>query len=147
MGLKFYLPVAVVVFLAATVGSDVVALMSIAGESFEVALREHVYWVGVEFAGTLLLLVPFIAVAFTSAHWESRAGQHVSALIFAIAMLALLYFYFQAYQAAQIAAQAKRWTAATLSIGLLPFLIGFPVVIAAWAAEAVASTFQRRASD
>jgi hypothetical protein len=144
MGLKVYLPVAVVVFLAATAGGDLVARTSIAGQPFDVALQEHVYWAGVQFLGTLLLFAPFVAVAFVCAFADKRARTRSIVVIFAAAMLTLLYFYFQGYQAAERAMLQKMWTAATLSVGLLPFFIGIPVVLAAIGAGALAAKFDRR---
>jgi Na+/H+ antiporter NhaD/arsenite permease-like protein len=67
-------------------------------------------------------------------------------LIFAVAMLTLLYFYFEGHQAAERAALQKMWTAAALSIGLLPFFIGGPVVLAVVGAGALAAKFDRRTS-
>ena len=147
MALKVYLSAAVVTFLAATTGADLYARTTIGGERFATALREHLYWAAVQFVGTLLLLAPFVAVAFVCAYVEKRARRRGVLLIFTTAMLTLLYFYFQGHQAAQRAMLAKMWTAATLSIGLLPFLIGVPVVLAAMGAGAVAATFDRRRSD
>jgi hypothetical protein len=146
MGLKVYLPVAVVVFLAATTGADLVARTSIAGQPLAAALREHFYWAGVQFIGTMLLLAPFVAVAFVCALAEKRARTRSVLLIFTAAMLTLLYFYFQGHQAAERAMLQKMWTAATLSVGLLPFFIGIPVVLAAIGAGALAAKFDRRIS-
>ena len=146
MGLKVYLPVAVVMFIAATTGADLVARTSIAGQSFDAALKEHLYWAGVQFVGTMLLLAPFVAVAFVCALAEKHARTRSVLLIFAAAMLTLLYFYFQGHQAAERAMLQKMWTAAALSIGLLPFFIGVPVVLAVMGAGALAAKFDHRVS-
>jgi hypothetical protein len=146
MGLRIYLPVAAVVFLAATTGADLVARTSIGGQPFAAALHEILYWAGVELVGTMLLLAPFVAVAFVCALVEKQSRTRSASPIFAIAMLTLLYFYFQGHQAAEHAALQKMWTAATLSIGLLPFFIGVPVVLAAMAMGALAARFDRRKS-
>jgi hypothetical protein len=146
MGIKVYLPVAVAVFLAATAGADLIARTSIGGQPFAAALHEHLYWAGVEFVGTMLLLTPFVAVAFICAFVERQARTRSVLLIFAIAMLTLLYFYFQGHLAAERAALRKMWTAATLSVGLLPFFIGVPVVLAAMGAGGLAAKFDRRMS-
>ena len=147
MGLRVYLPLAVVTFLAATTGADLFARTSIAGESFGMALRGHLYWAAVQFIGTLLLLAPFLGVAFICARVERQVHWRSVAVIFAAAMLALLYFYFQGHQAAQHAMLEKRWTAAALSIGLLPFFIGVPVLLGVLGAGALAARFDHRAID
>jgi heme/copper-type cytochrome/quinol oxidase subunit 3 len=146
MTLKVYLPAGVVTFLAATTGADLYAKTTIGGEPLNVAMRDHLYWAAVQFVGTLLLLAPFIAVAFVCARIEKQARVRSVALIFTAAMLTLLYFYFQVYQAAERAMLEKMWTAATLSIGLLPFFIGVPVVLAVMGAGALAAKLDHRMS-
>jgi hypothetical protein len=147
MGLKVYLPLAVVVFLAATTGADLIARTSIAGETFGFALREHLYYLRVQLVGTMLLFAPFAAVALACARAETKARSRGPALIFAVAMLALLYFYFEGHQGAQYALKEEKWTAAALSIGGLPFFIGLPVVVAVFGAAALAAKLDRRMLD
>lgn len=146
MGIKAYLAAATVVFLAATSGADIIAKTSISGEPFMAALREHFYWAGVQFVGTMLLLAPFLAVAMTCGFTERRARSRWVIAIFLVAMSVLLYFYFEGYQAAERAMLQEMWTAATLSVGLLPFFIGVPVVLAAMGAGALAAKLDRRES-
>lgn len=147
MGLKAYLPVAIAVFLAATIGADVIARTSIAGEAYGPAVRDHLYYAGTQPIGTLLLLAPFVAVAFISAHAERRASIRSVAILFAVSMGALLYFYVQGYLGAQQALAEKKWTAAALSIGLLPFFVGIPVILVSIGASAIAVRWDRRMSD
>jgi hypothetical protein len=144
VGLKVYLPVAFIAFVAATTGADIIASTSIGGEPFATALREHFHWASVQFVGTLLLLAPFVAVALIGDAVEKRARRRSAMFIFTMGMMTLLYFYFQGYQAAEHAMLAKRWTAASLSIGLLPFFIGVPVILAAGLAGALATSIDRR---
>jgi hypothetical protein len=146
MGLKVYLPVAALVFVAATTGADVFASMSLAGQSFAAALYENLYWAAVQLVATLLLLAPFGAVAFVCARVEKDARTRTVLFIFAVAMLTLLYFYFEGYQAAQRAELKHMWTAATMSVAALPFMIGLPVVLAVIGAGFIAAKFDRRAS-
>lgn len=144
MGLKVYLPVAAIVFAAATTGAEVVAGTSIAGETFAGTLRDSLHWSAVEWPGTLVLLAPFVAVAIVCAFVEKRARTRSVLVIFALGMLALLYFYFQNYQVAQRAALKHLWTAATMSVAVLPFLVGFPVFLAVVGAGALAAKFDHR---
>ena len=146
MKLKIYLPAALVTFLAATTGADLYAKTTIASEPLDVALRDHLYWAAEQFIGTLLLLAPFVAVALFCACIERQARSRSIGLIFTAAMLTLLYFYFQGHLAAERAMLAKMWTAAALSIGLLPFFIGVPVVLAVIGAGALAVKFDHRTS-
>lgn len=147
MGLKVYLPLAFVVFVAATLGSDLVARTSIAGETLGQAFSEHLYWAAVQAVGNILLLAPFVAVAFICGRTEKGARTRSSAVIFAVGMVSLFYFYFQGYQGAQRAMLDEYWTAAALSVGLLPFFIGVPVVLVALGAGLFATRFDRRADE
>jgi heme/copper-type cytochrome/quinol oxidase subunit 3 len=147
MGLKVYLPIAVLVFAAATAGADVIARISLAGQPFVAALREHFYWARVELVGTLLLLSPFVAVAGVCALVERRARPRSVVVIFALAMVALLCFYFQGYRAAERAELDHMWTAASLSVGLLPFAVGLPVVLAVIVFGWLAAQLDMRVSD
>jgi len=147
MGLKLYLPIAVMVFAAATAGADVVARTSLAGQLLVAAFQEHLYWAGAALVGTLLLLAPFGAVAGICALAERRARTRSVLVIFALAMLALLYVYFQGYQAAKRAELEHLWTAAALSIGFLPLGIGLAVVSAVTVFGWLATEFDPRASD
>jgi heme/copper-type cytochrome/quinol oxidase subunit 3 len=146
MGLKLYLPIAVMVFAAATAGADVVARTSL-GQPLVAAFREHLYWAGAELVGTLLLLAPFVAVAGICALAERKARTRSVLVIFALAMLALLYVYFQGYQAAKRAELEHLWTAAALSIGFLPLGIGLAVVSAVTVFGWLATQFDPRAFD
>lgn len=148
MGLKVYLPLALIVFLAGTTGADLIARTSIAGEPFDVALREHLYYyAGVQIVGTGLLLTPFLAVACLCAVTEEKARGRTVLLIFTAAMLTLLYFYFHGHQAAQHALLEEKWTASALAVGMLPFHPGILLVLAVLIAGKVAAKWDPRASD
>ena len=147
MGLKGYLPAAVATFFAGTTGADLYARTAIGQQAFSNALHEHLYWAGVQAIGTLLLLAPFVVVALVCTRSEKQTRTRSVALIFAVAMLTLLYSYVEGHLAAQRAMMAKMWTAATLSIGLLPFFIGVPVVLGVIAALALAARVDRRRAD
>ena len=144
MKLKLYLALAVLAFVVATLGSDLVARMSIAGEKMTQALSEHLHWNWEQLTGTMSLAAPFIAVACICALAQRRARNRSAVIIFAIATITLLYFYFSGYQASQHALLESKWTAAALAIGLLPFFIGIPVVIATALAGAIVARFDRR---
>ena len=142
-----YLLLALVVFVAATAGSDLVARTSIGGETLNYALNEHLYYAYVQAVGTILLLAPFVGIAVICAHFERHARIRIVIAIFAVAMIALLYFYFEGHQAERHAMLEKKWTAAALSIGLLPFFVGIPVTLVAMGAGALAARFDRRTAE
>jgi ABC-type proline/glycine betaine transport system permease subunit len=144
MKLKLYLALAVSAFVVATLGSDLIARTSVAGENVTEVLRELLHWNWEQFSGSLLLAAPFIAVACICALAQRRARDRSAITIFAIATITLLYFYLSGYQAYQHALLERQWTAAAMAIGLLPFFIGIPVAIAAALAGALAARFDRR---
>jgi hypothetical protein len=111
---------AVANFLLATVGFDVFARMAVGQQSLWHAVYEHFYYAGVQPIGTLLLLAPFLGLAVVSGRIAPRNSSG-SMWLFCIGALFLTGLYFRGFYGSQQALQAKKWTAAALSVGLLPF--------------------------
>jgi len=147
MALRSYLIIALFVFFVAMTGSDIYARMTIGGWSFGQAVNGHLEWASMTVVGIFFLFAPFLAVAFICAAVNKRARTRSAATIFGAVVLVLLYYYFGGFQAAQQALLDKRWTAAALSVGLLPFFIGIPTVLAVVGLGALASTFDPQMSD
>jgi heme/copper-type cytochrome/quinol oxidase subunit 3 len=143
MRLWLYLPAAVVAFVAATTGSDLIARTSIAGQTLRQAFVEHVHWVVVQIVGTFLLLAPFVALGFLCAALEKDIRTRSVMAIFAAGALGLIFLYFDGYQAAEQFARQRMWTAATLSIGFLPFK-SVVVLLLCIGASALATKFDPR---
>jgi hypothetical protein len=133
--------------IAATAGSDILARMSIADETFASAGSEHLHYALDGWLGTIFLMAPFGAVGWVSAAFHKRARPRTAFMIFALGLLPLIYFYFDGYQAAQQALADEQWTAAALSVGLLPFFIGIPVMLLVAVAAAVALGVESQRSD
>jgi hypothetical protein len=131
MSIRSFLLLAAVAFLVATTGSDVFARVTIGGETLTKAFSEHFYWAAVQFIGTLMLLAPFGFLAVIASWVQERTNTWKALAVFGVPTLYLIYSYFDGYQASQAAMLDKRWTAATLSIGFLPFAAA-PVVLFAW---------------
>jgi hypothetical protein len=142
-----YLLCALVAGIFATAGSDILARMWIADETLGFATGEHLRYAESGWMGTLFLLAPFLAVGWISAAFHKREQTRSAFLLFAVGLIPLIYFYFDGYQAAQQALADERWTAAALSIGLLPFFVGIPVVLLVGIAAVVALRFEGRMSD
>ena len=138
------MPIAVLAFLAATAGSDIFARMTIGDETLQQAVREHLYWAVLQAVGTILLIGPFVGVAFICAVFQKHVQTRSIFPIFTAAMAALLIFYFNGYQGAQHAMLQQKWTAATLSVGLLPFFPGIAVVLLVLGAGVLAAKFDSR---
>lgn len=142
-----YLIAAVLLFLISTLGADIIARVRIAGEPFGLAINSTLNNMIENPIGALFLFAPFLLVALICAGASAqKAHKYFSIIIFAIAMVVLVYSYFQGYSAAQHAMLEQKWTAAALSIGLLPFFVGIPLLLAIGVAVAV-SMLHRKADE
>jgi hypothetical protein len=144
MTTKAYLLIATGVFIAAVTVSDLIARMTIAGNSLGIALAEHLHWVSLTLVGIVFLFAPFVGVAFICGSANRRTKTRSAAALFLIALAVLAYFYFGGFQASQQAMLDRKWTAAALSIGLLPFFIGLPLIGVVAIAAAVLVRIDRR---
>ena len=144
MTTKRYLLTANVVFLAAVTGSDLVARVTIAGNTFGDAIVEHLHWVSLTLVGVVFLFIPFGGAALICGAANKRTKTRSAVTLFIVAMAALAYFYFNGFQASQQAMLDKRWTAAALSIGLLPFFVGLPLLGIVGIVAAVIGLVDRR---
>ena len=123
-----FLGLSLLVFVAATFGSDLIARTSLGRQDFTKAAAEHLYYAAVQPVGTLMLLAPFLLLGWIAAS-TVKAKDIESALgVFLIGVLWLGFMYFSGYQDSQLFIRERKWTAATLSIGLLPFK-SIPVLI------------------
>ena len=84
---------------------------------------------------------PFPLIAALCAKTDKKARTRSVVGNFGISLLVLMYWYFGAFRAAERAMLDERWTAAALSVGLLPFFVGLPVVVVATGAAVLASRF------
>ncbi len=144
MTMKAYLLTAVAVFSAAVTGSDLIARMTIAGNTFGYAVSKHLHWASLTITGVIILFLPFLGIALICGAANKRAKTRSTTALFLVAMAALTYFYFGGFQASQQAMLDKRWTAAALSIGLLPFFVGLPLLSVVAIVAAVIARFDRR---
>jgi hypothetical protein len=131
-------------FVVFTLGFDVIARVAVAGQSLPVAAPESMHYMVAQPIGTLMLLAPFIAMAVLSAE-VARSSNRVSASVFFCVWAAALgWLYFSGHWDAQIALGQHKWTAAALSVGLLPFMSVPVLLLAAIAAGVIAWKFRRR---
>lgn len=146
MTTKAYLLIATGMFIATVTGSDLIARMTIAGNSLGVALAEHLHWASLTVIGIVSLFAPFVVIALICGVTNKLAKTPSTVALFLVAMVVLAYFYFGGFQASQQAMLDKHWTGAALSIGLLPFFIGVPLSgVTAIAAAIIARVNRRKA--
>ncbi len=144
MKIRYYLLLAIVMFLGAVTGSDVFARMTIADEGFHQAISEHLHYFSLEIVGNIILFAPFGGSALICGMANRQAKTRSVAIIFSISIAILTYFYFTGFQAAQRAVLEMKWTAAALSVGLLPFFIGVPVLVTVAIAAGITARVDRR---
>jgi hypothetical protein len=116
-----YLAVAVVLFVVATVGFGMHSRMVIGGESFDHALSGHMYYAREQLLGTMLLLLPFLVLGCIAAGCTIKRSVVYGATVFVVGATLLLVLYYKGYMDSEIAMKQRHWTAAALSVGLLPF--------------------------
>jgi hypothetical protein len=117
-------------FLVTTTGFDIAARVFVASQSFRAAARESVYYATVQPFGTMLLAAPYLAVGILSTGVVKRTGLIKASLFFVVVVAVLGALYFFGYWGAQQALVKRAWTAAALSVGLLPFM-SIPIIIIA----------------
>jgi hypothetical protein len=148
MTTRAYLLTAIAAFIVVVTGSDLIARMTIAGDTFSNAVGEHLRWASLTIVGVVVLFVPFGGAALICRAANKRAKTRSAISLFLVALAALGYFYFGGFQASQHAMLDERWTAATLSIGLLPFFVGLPLLgVVAIAAVVIARVDRRQIVD
>ena len=144
MRLRSYLLLALAVFVIAVTGSDMAAKMAVSGLSLVEALKQHLEWASLTIIGILFLFAPYAVTALICAKLNEHCRTRTAATLFVLTLIALSYFYFGGFYAAEQAMAAERWTAAALSIGLLPFFIGVPVLLGLIGAAFIARKLDRR---
>jgi hypothetical protein len=88
-------------FVAAILGSDVLARTSVGGDSLGKAVGEHAYYAAVQPIGTAMLLAPFLLFAWMSASLAKRKGFDRGLRVFLLGALLLGFMYFSGYQDSQ----------------------------------------------
>ena len=140
MTTKAYLLTAIAAFIVVVTGADLITRMTNARDTFSHAVGEHLHWASLTIAGVMFLFMPFGGAALICRAANKRAKTRSAIVLFVVALASLGYFYFSGFQASQQAMLDQKWTAATLSIGLLPFfgvpLLGVVVIAAAVIARA-----------
>ena len=129
-------------FAISTLGFDVGARIAVARQAPFSAMSESLHYMTIEPLGTLMLLAPFVAIAGLSV-WVARTSSGaIAAGFFCLFMVVIGWLYLVGHWESQEAMQRRHWTAAALSVGLLPFL-SIPVVLVAAVAGGVITRMSR----
>ena len=111
--------------------SDVASRMIVARQSFSDAVGDHLDMALIPPLLTLALAVPFAALAWLSYLLGCRNAVKRGIALLSLPSVVLAYFYYWGLHGQQQALLQEQWTAAALSVGLLPFFVGIPIVLCA----------------
>ena len=144
MALARFGALAIIAFVVATFGADLASTMIVNGGPASVAASEHLRFAAEQPVGSAMLLAPFLLLALICAVVARRSTMVRATMLFGVAAAALLILYYLGYDGAQRALRDEQWTAAALSVGLLPFLAVPLVVLAAIAGIVLVRAGPRR---
>ena len=109
-----------VAFVATDLGFDALARIRISGEQLPHAIVEPAYYMAVQPIGTLFMFSPFLVLAWICASLARASLRRGSWLLIA-GFAVLAYMFYVGHINAQMALTQHKWTAAALSVGLIPF--------------------------
>lgn len=133
-----FIAAAIILFFAVDLAADVLARISIEGQSIELAAREHLYYASVQVPGTVFLSLPYVGLAFIGLPVLRRRGA-LAGVLFLLCGVALLGgVYGFGYQQSALAMVARHWTAAALTMGMMPIL-SVPVLLLAFGVRFLAT--------
>lgn len=131
MKTRYYLLIALGLFAVTAAVGDVFAATTIAGRSLDQALGEHLDWWRDQTAmGFAFMIAPFAALAVVCGWLNRGTATWKVASLFAVAIAVLGWAYFDTFQQAQHALEAKRWTASGL-VWIFPVFLAGPAVVGA----------------
>jgi hypothetical protein len=119
---------AIAVFAVADIGCEIVARLSFGRNSIGEALSETLYYSATQPISTVMLLAPFALLGWMAASLATKKTLGLGIILFVAGAAFLGTMYFYGHIEAEQAMQDHKWTAATLSVGLLPFK-SIPVLV------------------
>lgn len=133
-----FIAAALVLFFAVDLAADVVARTSVRGQAIEPAMREHLYYASVQLPGTAFLSLPYVGLAFIGLPVLRRRGVIAGALFLLCGAALLGGVYGFGYQQSELSMLARHWTAAALTMGMMPIL-SLPVLLLAFGVRLLAT--------
>ena len=133
-----FIAAAIILFFAIDLAADVVARTAIRGQSIALAVREHLYYASVQLPGTAFLSLPYVGLAFMGLPVLRRRGAIAGALFLLCGVGLLGGVYGFGYQQSALSMLARHWTAAALTMGMMPIL-SVPVLLLAFGVRLLAT--------
>ncbi len=118
---RFYSPWALGAAALCIVSFNVLARIAIGGEAFGRALLDTIHTVMSQPVASAMLGLPFFAAAVLGVEVERLANRRTGSTIFFACLAGIVAIYLAGYWSAQQSLATKSWTAASLTIGLMPF--------------------------
>jgi hypothetical protein len=123
----FFLIAGIGLYLIASVGFEILARVVVGGESLSYAISETIQSIATQPIANLMLLAPFIALAWLGGAL-ARVSRYRAIMLFILGSLILSAVYYHGHMNAQTYTHEHKWTAASLSVGLIP-LKSIPVLL------------------
>jgi hypothetical protein len=130
-----FLGLSLVAFFVATVGFDFIARVAVSQEAMVDAASKSAQWLTSPLAAFLLVL-PFIAAGVLGAEFTNAVNLERGRVYFGVVLAILGLLYFSGFWGSQQALQERKWTAASLSVGM-NVLLSVPVLLIAGVAGAL----------
>ena len=108
---------------------DAIGRLTYRNETIFEAIKETLYYLTVQPIGTAMLLAPYLILGFVSAKAAKNNNIKKGMCFFVSGLISLSYIYYSGYLAASYYMELKKWTASSLSVGMLPFqsIIALPI--------------------
>lgn len=116
-----FLAVTLVGYVICDVGFGVYARIKIQNLSIYQSIMEKLYYSAIQPLGTMMMMAPFLFLGGISASFAQKNNISIAFLLFLITFSVLGYMHFLGHMNSEMYMLEKKWTAASLSIGLLPF--------------------------
>jgi len=133
-----FIAAALILFFAVDLAADVLARTSVLGQSIDLAVREHLHYASIQLPGTAFLSLPYVGLAFIGLPVLRRRGAVVGALFLLCGVALLGGVYGFGYQQSALSMLARHWTAAALTMGMMPIL-SVPVLLLAFGVRLLAT--------
>ncbi len=140
-----FVPVTLLCFIVLTLGCDLLSRIEVLGLSAADAWAAIMREPAVNPLGLFLLALPMIGSHLLAVEVGRTANLAAGVLVFVVTAVLLAWIYYNGYVSYQEALGSRRWTEATLSLGLLPLKGSVALVLPLFVA--VVAARKRRATE
>ncbi len=126
---KLFYGLSIALFFVSVIVFDVIGRLTYRNETLFVSIKETLYYLAVQPVGTAMLLAPYLILGLVSVKTSKNKSIKNGMCIFIPGLISLSYIYYEGYLASSYYIELKKWTASSLSVGMLPFqgIIALPI--------------------